>query len=108
MLDVAVPAPVTSRPLKVIDLLDSALTALRQSPKLMVLVVLGFVVPGALVQGWATKGVLGGFGFLDAINDPVVAREAAEQQPSALRTTVIPTLVNWYVVAAAGLPSTLR
>ncbi|MEZ5377488.1 MAG: hypothetical protein R2733_13360 [Acidimicrobiales bacterium] len=91
------PAPITDRPLGVIDLLDGAFHALRQRPLVLVLAVAWIAVPGALAQLLLDAFVLGtepatitnGFGVQDGVmSDSVLVR----------------LLLGWLVTALAGVP----
>ncbi len=93
------PAPITDRPLGVIDLLDGAFHALRQRPPALVLAVAWIAIPAAVLQLVLDTRVLGvgaptfnnGFGI--GTGDGVVTD-----------SVVVQVLIGWLVTSLAGVP----
>ncbi len=92
------PAPITDRPLGVVDLLDGAFHALRQRPQTLVLGVAWIAVPGSLLQLVLDTQVFGtapptfgnglGFGGSGGVtSDSVIVR----------------MLIGWFVTAVSGV-----
>ncbi len=93
------PAPITDRPLGVVDLLDGAFHALRQRPQTLVLAVAWIAIPGSLLQLVLDTQVFGtspptfgnGLGFGGSgggvTSDSVIFR----------------MLIGWFVTAVSGV-----
>ncbi len=92
---------ITDRPLNVIDLLDGAFAALRYRPKVIFFGMLWIVIPAALLEGWNSRGVLGGGGLLGVLNDPTLLEEA--NQSTGYATSVLAYAVDWVRVSFIGV-----
>lgn len=92
---------ITDRPLNVIDLLDGAFAALRYRPRVIFLSMLWIVIPAALLEGWNSRGVLGGGGLLGVLNDPTLLEEA--NQSTSYATSVLAYGVDWVRVSLIGV-----
>ena len=92
---------ITDRPLNVIDLLDGAFAALRYRPRVVFFSMLWIVIPAALIEGWNSRGVLGGGGLLGVINDPTLLQEASDS--SGYATSVFAYGVDWLRVSFIGV-----
>ncbi|MCP3989791.1 MAG: hypothetical protein GY724_12000, partial [Actinomycetia bacterium] len=97
------PQPISEGPLGVIDLLDGSFGALRQRARTIVAIVVGFVVPVSIFQGWITRDDLGGASFLDLMNDPTVAQEVSESSSIYDLETGIGQLLTLAVTAIVGV-----
>lgn len=93
--------PITDRPLRVIDLVDGAFAALRYRPRVIVLSILWIVVPFALLEGWASRGVLGGGSLVSVLDDPTLAQEASEA--TSPTTTIATYLIDWSRISLVGV-----
>lgn len=93
--------PLTDRPLRVIDLVDGAFAALRYRPRVIILSILWIVLPFALLEGWASRGVLGGGSLVSVLNDPTLAQEASEA--TSPTTTFATYLIDWSRISLIGV-----
>ncbi|NNE95022.1 MAG: hypothetical protein HKN24_03250 [Acidimicrobiales bacterium] len=93
---------VTDRPLRVIDLVDGAFAALRYRPRVLFFSMLWIVIPMSLLEGWNSRGVLGGGGLLGALNDPDLFEETAAQGTS-FTTTFFTYLIDWLRISLIGV-----
>ncbi len=96
----AAPAPITSRPLPLIDLLDGAFAALRQRPRTLVSVVAGFVVPLSIVTAVLGTDPAGGLGMGALLNnDP-------SRVDNSMTVTDVAILygLGWLTTAVCGVP----
>jgi hypothetical protein len=80
------------------DILDGAFKLLKANAKTLFTIVAVFVVPLQLLAAFAQRNVLGGAGFLDALNDPSVAEAGAEQPVADQFLSLAVTFVNLLVL----------
>jgi hypothetical protein len=80
------------------DILDGAFKLLKANAKTLFTIVAVFVVPLQLLAAFAQRNVLGGAGFLDALNDPSVAEAGAEQPVADQFLSLVVTFVNLLVL----------
>lgn len=95
------PLPITDRPLPVLDLVDGALSAVRQRPRVLLSVALIFAIPAALVNGWLARDTLGGAGLVDVMDDPTLV--SGTSPGSASGDALAGYLLSWLSTAVTGV-----
>jgi hypothetical protein len=68
----------------------------------MFISLLWIVIPMSLLEGWNSRGVLGGGGLLGALNDPDLFQEATNQGTS-FTTTFFTYMVDWLRISLIGV-----
>lgn len=68
----------------------------------MFLSLLWIVIPMSLLEGWNSRGVLGGGGLLGALNDPDLFQETANQGTS-FTTTFFTYMIDWFRISLIGV-----
>lgn len=93
------PVPVTDRPLPLLDLIDAALTAVRQRPRPLVTLALVYTVPVALVNGWLSRDNVAGASWLQALAEPTTGGGVLPWADAVL----VAHLLNWLSIAFCGV-----
>ncbi len=95
------PAPITDRPLRLIDLLDGAFHAFRQRPRVLALCAMWIAVPAALAQILIERTTLGS----DGSSPAAVFGVRSELTSDDLLSTgfVLYLVIGWFVTAVSGV-----
>ena len=93
--------PITHGPLPVIDLLDGAFAAIRHRPRTLLSIVAVIVLPFAFLEGYLSRGVLGGAGLGDVFDDPTLIQSASGQGQFG---GLIVQLLDLAQIAIVGVP----
>jgi hypothetical protein len=96
-------APISEGPLPVIDLLDGAFAALRHRPRALLSIVAVIVLPFALLEGYLSRGLLGGSGLNDLLADPTLLESTSQSATGGFVVYVL----DWAQLALAGVPVSL-
>ena len=96
--------PLPLHPMMFSDLLDGSFRLLKANLSAIVLVAAVFVIPVNLVAAFFQRDLLGGYGFLELIQDPSLAEQAAGTGPSdgAWIGIVIAALAGFLVTPFIG------
>ena len=73
--------PLPLHPMMFSDLLDGSFRLLKANLGAIVLVAAVFLIPVNLVAAFFQRDLLGGYGFLEFMQDPSLAEQAAEAGP---------------------------
>ncbi len=95
------PAPITDRPLRLIDLLDGAFHALRQRPRVLALCAMWIAVPASLIQIIIERTALGSQGSSLATVFGVRREVTSDELVSS--GLVLYLVIGWFVTAASGV-----
>jgi hypothetical protein len=91
--------------MSVIDLLDGSFTALRQRPGTLLAVVAVVVLPFSFLEGYLSRGILGGVGLNELMEDPTLLGTGAPD--AVLGVSPLVYLLDWIQLAVAGVPVAL-
>jgi hypothetical protein len=96
--------PLPLHPMMFSDLLDGSFRLLKANLGAIVLVAAVFLIPVNLVAAFFQRDLLGGYGFLEFMQDPSLAEQAAEAGPSnaAAIGIVIAALAGFLVTPFIG------
>ena len=96
--------PLPLHPMTFGDILDGAFKLLKANLRTIVLVSAVFLIPVNLVAGFFQRGVLGGYGLLQFLNDPSLVDRAASGAPSdaLLLGSLIAALASFLITPFIG------
>src|SRR5215471_9929208 len=75
---------VALRPMTVADILDGGFGVVKARPRRILAIAAGFAIPVNLLVGFLQRGVYGGQGIADYLNDPAVANSSSNDAGPAL------------------------
>lgn len=93
--------PISEGPLPTIDLIDGAFAAIRHRPRTLLSIVAVVVLPFAMLEGYLSRGVLGGAGLGDVLDDPTLLQTAGSQGQAG---SLLVYLLDWAQLAIVGVP----
>src|SRR5262245_22030762 len=75
---------VALRPMTVADILDGGFGVVKARPRRILAIAAGFAIPVNILVGFLQRGVYGGQGIADYLNDPAVANSSANDAGPAI------------------------